>query len=551
MNMRTLVSTALTLSMMAGAQRVLAQTESTALRLTLDEAVRLASEHNPDLAADRLDPQIGDTRVAQAASAFTPAVTSTLQRSSQLSPPTSFFVASGTQTDTYTSNVSVAQRLPWTGASYNLTWDSSRQASNSFLQTFNPTLRSAVQLGVSQPLLRDLPIDNARQQLMITRRNRDIADTRLRESTVHTLADVKRAYWNLVSANALVDVQQASLDLARELARVNQARVDVGQAPPLDLLAARAEVAQREEALIVAQAVARQAEDRLRTLILAPDRPDLWAVHLEPTDAPPGPVPLPDVSAAIATALRDRADLLRARKELENAGTSVQYFSNQRLPDVRLQASYLSTGLGGTRLARVGGFPGTLVGTDETTPFGRVLDQVFRRDFPTWTVGFTVSYPLGRSFEEAGLARARLEETQAKERLKALEVKAIRQVREAAWNLEMNAKRIEATRLAHELSEQRLDAEQKRFEVGMSTSFLVIQAQRDLAQVRNQELAATLAYDASLIDFDAVQQAAPAGGAASGSPGGSSAGGGVTQIPAPRVTAGAASGGVPTGVPPP
>ena len=120
-------------------------------------------------------------------------------------------------------------------------------------------------------------------------------------------------------------------------------------------------------------------------------------------------------------------------------------------------------------------------------------------------------------------ARARLENTQAKERLKGAEAKVIQQVRDAGWKIEMNAKRIETTRAARELAEQRLDAERKRFEVGMSTSFLVIQAQRDLAQAKTNEVSAVLAYDLSLVDFEALQLAGPSTQSTAGSAPASSA----------------------------
>ena len=128
-------------------------------------------------------------------------------------------------------------------------------------------------------------------------------------------------------------------------------------------------------------------------------------------------------------------------------------------------------------------------------------------NYPTWTAGVSVSYPIGESTQEANYAKARLQRTQSDERLKSAEGRVIQQVRNAAWNIEMNAKRIETTRAARELAEQRLDAERKRFEVGMSTSFLVIQAQRDLAQARTNELSAVLAYDLSLVAFEAIQEA--------------------------------------------
>jgi outer membrane protein TolC len=127
-------------------------------------------------------------------------------------------------------------------------------------------------------------------------------------------------------------------------------------------------------------------------------------------------------------------------------------------------------------------------------------------DYPTWSVGFTFAYPLGRSAQEAALARARIEKNQQSARLRSLELTVVREVREAARRLEQNQQRIETTRLGRELAEQRLDAEQKRFDVGMSTSFLVIQAQRDLAVARNNELQASLDYQLAAIAFQTAQQ---------------------------------------------
>src|SRR5207247_7218185 len=139
-----------------------------------------------------------------------------------------------------------------------------------------------------QPLLRDFSIDFARQQLTSSRTNRDIADTRLRESIVHTTANVKAAYWNLVSALANVEARRSALALAQELVRVNKAKVDVGTSPPLDLVSAQAEVAGNQEQLIIAETAVKQAEDRLRVLIFDPTVRGNWTVQIDPVDSPPG-----------------------------------------------------------------------------------------------------------------------------------------------------------------------------------------------------------------------------------------------------------------------
>ena len=507
------VTTALLLIVLGAAVASAQAPASAPLRLTVDEAVRMALDHNPDLNADRLDPQISDTRVAAAAGAFRPSLNSSVNRNNQLQPPTSFLIPTPTRTDAITSSAGVSQKLPRFGTSYNVSWNAVHTDTNSFLTSYNPLLTSGLSLSLSQPLARDLSIDAARQQLKTSQINRDIAGTRLRESLVHTTANVKSAYWNLVSAIANVDARQSALTLAQELARVNKAKVDVGQSPPLDLLSAQAEVAADEEQLIIAQTAVRQAEDRLRVLILDPTDRAMWDVPIEPVDSPPIATITPDLNAAVTHALDTRADLARARKDIDTANVGVKFADNQKLPDVRFNLSYAASGLGGTQILRntSAGFPGTIVGPGTITDFGSVLNQLFAHDYPTWTAGVSVTYPLGRSSEEAASARAKLERQQADERLKSSESRAIQQVRDAGWKIEMNARRIATTRAASELADQRLDAERKRFEVGLSTSFFVIQAQRDLAQAKANELAAILAYDLALVDFEALQEAGPAG----------------------------------------
>ena len=480
------------------------------LKISRDDAIRMAVENNPDLAVANFDPALSDEDVAAARSAFVPTLQSGLSRNSELLPPVNLFGgATGTRTDLWSGTAAVNQLLPWGGGNYLFGWDNSRTSSNSIISSYSPALSSSLHVAFSQPLLRDFKIDPARAQLEVSRRNREITDTRLLETSVATKADAERAYWLLVSSLALVDVQQRSLDLALELERTNRARVDVGQSPPLDLVAAQAEVAQRRENLIVARTSARQSEDLLRTIAVDPKRDDYWALRLEPTDVTPAVGPPPDVDAAVRRALSERTDLLRARKEIQNAETGIALSRSQSLPDLRAAAEYLTNGAGGTRLVRTGDFPGTIVGS-QLTSFGSVLGQVLTADYPTWTLGLTFSYPLGKSNAQAALARAKIERDQSNARLRSLELAAVRQIRDAASRLEQNQQRIETTRLGRQLAEQRLDAEQRRFEVGLSTSFLVIQAQRDLAIARNSETQALLDYQLSSVTFETVQQSGTA-----------------------------------------
>jgi len=489
-----------------------AQTERRdTVQLTVAEAVQRAIEHNPDLAIVRLDAEIGAALVGESRGAYAPVFTSVLGRSRNVTPSTNYLLGdSGIDVKDWFSSAGVTQRLPWGAGTWSVSWDTARTTTNSLISSFDPNLQSGIQFAFSQPLFRDRTIDASRQQLVIAKRNRDSSELRLRESVVQTAAAIKRAYWTLKATLANVDVQQRSLELAQELARQNAIRVEAGQIPPVDLVQAEAEIAQRRENLIQAHATAEDAEDRLRRLIMNPNDASFWRVHIDPIDEPPGPGLPPDVDAAVTNALGNRSDLTRARHDFENASTNVEFLGNQRLPDVRLETSYRGSGLGGTEFLRTGGFPGVISGTRDRS-FGAALGQAFTPDYPTWSVGVTVSYPLGRSYEDARLARAEIERQQAAQRIASLRIETAETVRQAARQVRSTAERVEASRAGAALAEQRFDDERRRFEAGLSTTFLVTQAQRDLLQAQVNLLQTTLDHESAVVNFEAVQQAPPAG----------------------------------------
>jgi len=479
------------------------------LPLTLEDAVRRAVEHNPDLAIVRLGTEVEAARVGESRSVFAPLFSTTFGRSSSVTPPSNFLLGDrGVDVDDWFSSTGVRQRLPWGAGTWSISWDTSRTTTDNPISSFDPSLQSGVQIAFSQPLLKDRRIDAARHQYIIARRNQESSELRFRESVVQTVAAVKQAYWTLKATRANVAVQQQSLELAQELARQNQVRVDAGQIPPLDLVQAEAEVAERRENLIRARAASDDAEDGLRRLIMDAGDTAFWRVRLDPIEEPTGRGPMPDVDAAVANALNGRYDIARAGRELENVRTNVELLRNQKLPDVRLETSYRGSGLAGTQFLRTGTFPGIVTGT-LNRGFGNALTQAFSPDYPTWSVGVTVGYPLGHSYEEAALARAEIERRQAAQRIASLRLDAAETIRLAARQIHSTAERVDAARAGATLARRRLDAEQRRYEVGLSTTFLVTQAQRDLLQAEVNLLRTTFDYESSLVNFEAVQQAPP------------------------------------------
>lgn len=478
-------------------------------RLTADEAVRLAAENNLGIQVARFDPQIENLNVLQARAGWAPTVVSSMQQNSTSSPPNSFL--SGAQgslnNDQFTATTEIQQQLPW-GGNYAIGWDSARSTSNNFFTNFNPQLRSSLSLNYTQPLLRGFTIDNIRQQVQIGQKNREIADVALRETLTATSRTVRNAYWELAYQIASLQVARQSLELAEESLRNTKTRVEIGTTPPIDIVAAEAEVAQRREAVIVAEAQIAAAEDTLRALVYNPSMPDFWSIRIEPAEQPTLEPTAVDVDAAIRNALDRRTDLQQSRKTMEANDVNIRFLRNQTLPDVSARVDYGLSALGGVQFVRAPGIglsPGEVIG-EERRGFGSVLTDLLTNDFPTWTASLSVSYPIGTSSQEVNLARVRLQQTRTETQLRNQELQVATQVRQAARQVVTNQQRVQTTRASREFAERALEAEQRKFAAGTSTNFLVFQAQRDLAVARNNELRAILDYNQSKVDLETVQE---------------------------------------------
>ena len=293
----------------------------------------------------------------------------------------------------FLTNVGVQQALPW-GGRYSVGWDGTRSTTTNLFSNFSPQLRSSVALSYAQPLLRGFSIDTARQQMLVSLKNREISDVGVRQTVAATMRTVRNAYWDLAYAIASLDVQRQSLELAQESLRNTRARVEIGTTPPIDIVEAEAEVALREEAVILAEAQIQSSEDTLRALIYDPDMPDFWTLRIEPAELPAFQPVAVDVDTAVRNALDRRTDLQQTRKNLEASDINIRFFHNQTLPDVTASFDYGLTGLGGTQFLRGDGFPGPVIGQIATQlrigarrPVRQPLpelDGVAQRQLPDW-----------------------------------------------------------------------------------------------------------------------------------------------------------------------
>jgi outer membrane protein TolC len=477
--------------------------------ITMEEAVRMSLENNLGIKAERYNPELQALVLARANAAYAPALISSVSQSSNAAPP-SDFLSSGVSVinaGNFQTQAGVQQNVKWGGASYQVTWNGLRSTSDAPRVSFSPEISSSMTAIFNQPLLRNFRIDSLREQLRLARSQGEFADIGLRQRITQTAHNVRAAYYTLVGAIAGLSVAQQSLDLSRESLRQNQKRVDVGTMAPIDIISAEAEVASNEEGVIIQQAAIDQAQDQLRTIVMNQSQPQFWTVTFKPTDQPVLQPHDIDVDAAVNNALKSRSDILQFQKQMDQSDVAINFAKNQKLPEIDLQGRYGATALGGTQyqydyndltsIAPIG---------SSLRSFGSVLSDLVNNDFRNWAVAVNVTYPLGQTQANAAYAQAKVTRQQQATQLEDLKTQVTAQVRNAARNVNSNLKRVEVTQRARELAQRSVDAEQKRFDVGLSTTFELIQKQRDLAAAKQRELSATIDYNRSLVDFEAVQQ---------------------------------------------
>jgi outer membrane protein len=499
--------------------------------LSIEEAVARARDKNIDIGVARITPRLTDFTIAGLEANYRLNLTSAAsdQRVRTLPSRTTEGLSGITTSTTAAWQAGIAQNLYRGGGNYTVGWTNSRAAQQSSTNLRNPQYRSNLTVGITQPLLRGFKIDATRASLRTNRISQQNDEIALQSTVSTTMASTRNAYWDLVFAIQAVEAAQNSLDIAAKLVQDNQARVEIGTLAPIDIKSAEAEQANRRLTLVQAQATVRTSELALKRLIVSGTDDPLWGSSINPVDRPAAtPEPI-NVEAAITRALRERTDLQQSINNLKISDINLQSQVDATKPQLNLTANYGLAGLGG---------PFTSTATDPITH--EVLNQgivnsgyfdsirnILGLDAPTFTLGFTFAYPIGRSAQEATVARSKLSLEQSNANLKALQLQIATDVANAALTVQSSLESVNASRTARDLAQERLNAMQQKFDVGMSTNYEVVQAQRDYLDAQNNELRALLNYRKALVNFETVQTVGTRGVGAAVTGGGTTGGGGL------------------------
>src|SRR6266540_535418 len=497
--------------------------------LSIEEAVARAREKNIDIGVARITPRLTDFTVVGLEANYLVNLTaaSNQQRTTRLPQNLTQGITQATPTSTTGWSSGFAKNMWRGGGNWNVSFTNSRQNSPASNNIRNPTFNSSISGFYVQPLLRGFKIDATRTSLKTNRLSQQNDEITLQATTQTTMANTRNAYWDLVFAIQAVEAAQNSLDISSKLVQDNQARVEIGTLAPIDIKSAEAEAANRRLTLVQAQATVRTAELALKRLIVSGTDDPLWASSINPVDRPAAtPEPI-NVDAAVTRALRERTDLQQSLNNLKVSNINLRLQQDQTRPQLNLTGSYGLLGLGG---------PQFVSSTNTTIPSGYfdAIRNIVGFDAPQWNLQMNFAYPLGKSAQEATVARSRLSLDQANANLKALQLQIATDVANAALTVQSSLESVQASKTARELAQDKLNAMQSKFDVGMSTNYEVVQAQRDFADAQNNELRALLNYRKALVNFETVQTvgtrgvgaAVAGGGTTGGTTGGGTTGGG-------------------------
>ena len=463
------------------------------LSLTLKETIKRVLKNNINISVQSYNSKINEQFIFEKEADFDPTLDFEFkfgEETRQSSSASSLSDAKNRNQD-YDWDFSVSQKFV-TGGDYELSMDNNRNQTSSSLTSLNPTYSSDLALTVTQPLLKDFGIDLNKRKIYIAKNDQKISDHQFTEKVIDTLTEAENIYWDLVFSIEDLKVKETSLQRARDLEKQVKAQVDVGTLAELEILQAQSDVASRDEQLLNAQNLIEDNEDNLKNILNSSFDSENGLNKIIPADSPvfePGSEN--SLEEALKTALTLRPDLLAKKKELDNRNIEAKYNENQMLPTLDLIGSLGLNGLSG----------------DSTTTNGAydtALSEAFSTNYGLWQFGINLSYPLGNRAAKSKLAAKRLEVAQLLLDIKDLEKNIVVEVREAYRQIKTVIKRVQATRVARKLAEEKLNAEEKKFKVGLSTSFNVLAFQEDLAEEQSNEIKAVIDYNKSLTRLNQV-----------------------------------------------
>jgi outer membrane protein TolC len=471
--------------------------------LSLEDCITKTMRNNLSVAVEVLNPELADISVSRAKEKFIPSLSFAYGSENTNTASFSWIDAAEKITTQFNDYGAQFIQLFPTGAELSVSLYGYKNDTNRKFQTINPRYGNTLSFDFTQPLLKNFGFKINRKEIIVAQNNRDVSENQLKTVLLDTIYALEEAYWNLVYNIENLKVKRQSLKLASDLLAKNKREVEVGTTAPIEILSAKSEVATREADILQAEAAVKNSEDLLKTIINLAAEQENADVNIIPVDKPTYDKREVSLEEALGIALENRPDLKASKIDIKSKEIDLGYAKNQLLPNLSFRASYWSPGVSGTQILYLNDDPLSEI-VIETIPgaSSKALKDALKFRYKNWFVGVTLSIPLNTLLSRADYARAKTDLDQAVLRLKNQEQQIFLEIKTAVRSVQTDYKRVEAYRVARELAEEKLDAEEKKFKVGLTTNYIVLQYQRDLADAQSAELRAIIDYNLSLARLD-------------------------------------------------
>ncbi|HUD72652.1 MAG TPA: TolC family protein [Dongiaceae bacterium] len=456
-----------------------------AIVLSLDDTLKGALEHNLAIAVQRYQPRTTATFIDTERSVFDPFITGNAYYSNDEQARVSTFIGPYSSTDKVNSYTASWLDPLSTGGSYSVdlnATDTDSNLNNALGSTVSTGYNTSWLLTYKQPLLRNLGRDVNLWPMVVAQKTLGISESVFRQTVIDTIAQAESAYWDLNFAIMQLRTERFSLKLAQDFLDQNRIKVRVGTLAPIEITQAEAGVADREETVIIFEAALRAAEDQIRRVIgVASDSKD-WDRPVRPSDPMTWDEVQVDEDEAMQAARANRPDIEQARIAIEARQTEDQARDNLRRWGLDFQGTYGNLGFA-------------------PNGYGDSFDDLKDQNQTSWSAGLTLSVPLHNRFAIANKQRTENELAQAQMQLQQVEQGARVSISAAVRQVRTNIRRVQSAQVNVRLQREKLQAEQKKFENGMSTSFQVLQFQDDLANAETRENLAKNDYAKALVEL--------------------------------------------------
>ncbi|HVV70472.1 MAG TPA: TolC family protein [Verrucomicrobiae bacterium] len=447
-------------------------------KLSLQDAIQLALQHNLDLQIDRYNPQITLYGLQGDYGAYDPTLSASGEHDHSESGPRLLqggFIIPGSSSDNNSFSSSLSGITP-IGTTYSLQGNANDSYGRSTGSLFENSFATA-SFTLSQPLLKNFWIDANRLTIRVAKNRLKYSELTLRLQIMQTITRLEQGYYDLIYNRENLVVQQKAVELAERLVMENRKRLEVGALAPLDLQSAEAQAASSRAAVISARSQLGTQERVVKQLIT--DHYREWAnLGIEPEGKLTAPAPVVNLQDSWSKGLTQRPEILQAKLDIERQGIQLKYDKNQLLPEIDAFGSY--------------GYNGT--GTEFSDAFGNLRSA----DTRAYTYGGRISIPLSNIRARSAYRADRAAMQQLVLTVKQLEQNIMISIDNDIGVIRANYDQVQATRAAREYEEAALDAEQKKLESGKSTTYTVLQVQRDLTTARGNEIQALDTYNKSL-----------------------------------------------------